>query len=282
MTLLRQTFEGSFVVALPRSMTISQAREIGAHMKLIDPRVEFAEPNVVVRAFTTTPVVRSPTPFSTTLSWDRGLNLTKAWAISLGSDDVKVGVVDSGLAAHHLLSRVAPGYDFVPQIGESGVTDIGRDDDARDPGDFTTAGDMSAANLGCPIADSTWHGSGVAGTIAADRDDRLGIAGVMQRGFVVPLRAAWKCGAYLSDVVDAVLWGAGISVPGAPLNPNPVRVINISLGYNGECSKFESSAYQRVYDAGVTVIAAAGNDAGDSMKIAPGNCPQCNHSRCER
>ena len=273
---LRQTSEGSYVIALPYPMTLNQAREVGERIKRSDPRVAFAEPDVILRPLAMPLTLSQPGSIAKILAWDHTIGLTKAWAITSGSANVRIGVVDSGITQHHLLTRVSPGYDFVSQTGESGTSDTGRDDDAIDPGDYITSADMLgvlAGVPGCNVADSSWHGTAVAGVIAANRDDGLGVTGVIQQGTVVPLRASWKCGGYLSDIVDAVLWGAGVSIPGAPVNTNPVRVINISLGYSGACSQFESSAYELVYEAGVAIIAAAGNDGGDSAGVAPSNCP---------
>ncbi len=275
---LRQTAEGSHVIALPYAMNLDDARAYAEQIKRDDPRVAFAEPDILLRPFGAPISVKPLASTATVLSWDAIVGLTKAWAITPGSADVRVGMVDSGITGHHLLTRVTPGYDFVTQVGDSGIGDSGRDADASDPGDFITAFDLSAGGMlagmpGCEVADSSWHGTAIAGLMVADRDDALGVAGVMQQGSVVPLRASWKCGGYLSDMVDAVLWGAGIALPGAPVNTHPARVINISLGYAGACSPFEASAYQLVYEAGVTVIAAAGNDGGDSAQVAPANCP---------
>jgi serine protease len=278
MLALRQTAEGSHVVALPYPMGLDEAQAFAAQIKRNDPRVAFAEPDILLRPLGAPISVKPLAATATVLSWDAIVGLTKAWAITPGSPDIRVGMVDSGITGHHLLTRVTPGYDFVAQVGDSGIGDSGRDADASDPGDFVTTADVSAGGMlagmpGCEVADSSWHGTAIAGLMVADRDDALGVAGVMQQGKVVPLRASWKCGGYLSDMVDAVLWGAGIALPGAPVNAHPARIINISLGYTGACSQFEASAYQRVYEAGVAVVAAAGNDGGNSTQVSPGNCP---------
>ena len=38
-----------------------------------------------------------------------------------------------------------------------------------------------------------------------------------------------KCGGYVSGIVDGIRWAAGIPVPNVPNNPNPARVINLSM-----------------------------------------------------
>ena len=65
-------------------------------------------------------------------------------------------------------------------------------------------------------------------------------------------------------------WAAGLSVTGAPSNPHPAKVLNLSLGSTGVCTQ----AYQDVVDEltalGVVIVAAAGNDG---LAVGtPANC----------
>jgi serine protease len=274
---LKRTIEGSQVLRLGGFVPVSEAQRIATALEG-DPEIAFAQPDFVLRPF---PAKGNPPKRTGALdfeSLDNILDLTSAWAISSGAPAVRIGVVDSGVTGHALLGRIAPGNDFVAQVGESGPLDDGRDSDARDAGDYVVAADLLQGGARpemseCQVSESSWHGTSVAGVIAGDRDQALGsVGGVLQKGAVVPLRAMWKCGGYLSDVLDAIFWSAGISVTSSQANANPVQVINLSLGYQGECSPIEISAYRRVYEAGVVVIAAAGNDAADAMNVAPANC----------
>jgi serine protease len=88
---------------------------------------------------------------------------------------------------------------------------------------------------------------------------------------VLPIRVLGKCGGFTSDIIAAMRWAAGLSVPGAPANPNPAQVLNLSLGGDGACS----AAYQSAIDEIVNgqrrlVIVSAGNDG--STVDAPANC----------
>jgi serine protease len=73
-------------------------------------------------------------------------------------------------------------------------------------------------------------------------------------------------------------WAAGLTVPGAPANANPVKVINLSLGGSvtstdwDPCTQIEQTTINAVRAAGVVVVAAAGND-GQAHISSPGNCP---------
>ncbi|MEN9543720.1 MAG: hypothetical protein RLZZ598_553, partial [Pseudomonadota bacterium] len=63
----------------------------------------------------------------------------------------------------------------------------------------------------------------------------------------------------------------GTKVAGLPSNPNPVRVINLSLGSSGRCDAAYADAIRDVSARGVVVVAAAGNTTGHALS-APANC----------
>jgi serine protease len=65
-------------------------------------------------------------------------------------------------------------------------------------------------------------------------------------------------------------WAAGITVPGAPLNPTPAQIINLSLGGTGACSAAYQSAVTEILARGVLIVASVGNDG--SNVAAPANC----------
>jgi serine protease len=60
-------------------------------------------------------------------------------------------------------------------------------------------------------------------------------------------------------------------VPGAPGNPYPARVINLSLGGDGACSAAYQDAVDEVTAAGTAIVAAAGNSSGHAVS-SPANC----------
>jgi len=55
-------------------------------------------------------------------------------------------------------------------------------------------------------------------------------------------------------------------------NPNPVDVINLSLGGTGACPAFYQSAIDFAVGRGVIVVVAAGNSAADTANATPANC----------
>nr|WP_296223702.1 S8 family peptidase [Ralstonia sp. UBA689] len=199
-----------------------------------------------------------------------GANAPAAWDVSKGAASVVVAVVDTGYTDHPDLSRkILPGYNFISDPMRSGDGD-GRDADAHDLGDGVTSTEAASLGGDCTARPSSWHGTQVMSVLAADTNNGLGMAGVSWNTQIVPVRAVGKCGGLMSDVVDGMLWAGGFSVPGVPANANPARVINMSVGADGNCTAAEQDAVDQLTAAGVTVVAAAGNQAGQVQ--APANC----------
>ena len=107
--------------------------------------------------------------------------------------------------------------------------------------------------------------------IGAATDNGTGVAGGTWSGRILPVRVLGKCGGYDSDIVAGMRWAAGLPVDGAPPNPNPARILNLSLGSADRCASVYSNAIAELAEAGVLVIASAGNDSGPVE--APANCP---------
>jgi hypothetical protein len=190
------------------------------------------------------------------------INATTGWVRSTGATaPVNVAVVDTGVRFDHpdLSGKLLTGYDFVSEVDYANDGN-GRDADATDPGDWVTAGEASQPNFqGCEPEDSSWHGTAIAGVIAAGANNALGGVGVHWGARVVPVRVAGKCGAVLSDLLDGVRWAAGLPVAGVPVNPNPAKIINLSYGGDGPCNAAYQAAIDDATAAGALVVAAAGN-----------------------
>lgn len=258
------------VLRLARAVPLSEARAIAARL-MRDPNVELAEPDRIMRPAAVTP--NDPgyaqqwhyyTPAGANLG---GINLPNAWGVTLGSGSVTVAVIDTGIRQHADLAMVLPGYDFITNSTTANDGN-GRDADPSDPGDWVAANECGNGNA---ASDSSWHGTHVAGTIAALMNNGVGGTGVAPNVRILPVRVLGKCGGITSDIVDAMRWAAGLPVPGVANNPNPAKVLNLSLGGSGSCSAAFQSAVNDVVNAGKVVVAAAGNDASSSVS-QPANC----------
>ncbi len=198
-----------------------------------------------------------------------GVNLVPAWDITTGSASTVVAVLDTGILAHNdLAGKIVAGYDFIhdPFVGNDGN---GRDPNPSDPGDWVLANECGYSH---PARPSSWHGLHVAGTIGAATNNNLGIAGVNWHAKILPVRVLGKCGGYTSDIVDGMLWAAGLPVTGVPNNTNPAKVLNLSLGGPGACSATQQAAINQIVAAGSIIVVAAGNENQYVGNVNPANC----------
>ena len=264
---------GAHVMALERPLTLAAATAIAERLAR-NPDVEFVQPDVRRHAYRTTndPFLGSQPYLGSVVG---GINAFSAWDLTTGSPGVVIAVVDSGYLLHgDLAGRILPGYDFIsdPKTANDGD---GRDADATDPGDWVTHTDLAdPAFSGCSVENSSWHGTSVAGIIAANSNNGQWLAGIDWAAKILPVRVLGKCGGFDSDIVDGVAWAAGLPVPGVPANPHPAQVINMSLGSIGECLPMYQSVFNSALAHGVTraIVVAAGNDSVDVSGSAPANC----------
>ena len=198
-----------------------------------------------------------------------GVNAPPAWDVQRGSAGITVAVIDTGILPHpDLDGRVLPGYDFVSDADRARDGD-GRDANPRDEGDW--AGDGECGE-GHPGFDSFFHGLFVSGLIAANPDNGIGIAGMDWASRILPVRSLAKCGGTDADVFEGMLWASGAPIWGVPPNPNPARVINMSLGGEGPCPSAVQEAIDDALAQGAVVVVSAGNAAGDAEHYSPASC----------
>lgn len=193
--------------------------------------VAYAEKDGVIRAFATS--VNDPYSIAPYATWPLVNPLfPEAWDITTGAASVVVAVVDSGVETNHPdLGTLTAGYDFV--------------NNDSDP------------------ADDFGHGTEVAGIIAAQGNNGIGIAGTCWGCQIMPVKVLNSSGAGSdSGVANGIIWATDHSAD----------VINLSLGGPGDSTTL-ATAITYAQQRGVVVVAAAGNDGEDPVWATTPNYP---------
>ena len=194
-------------------------------------------------------------------AWDSGItNAT-------GSEDVIVAVLDTGIVpvtgpqahpdwadvdtdASDATGKLRFGYDFVSIASIDGDDTPGIDPDATDIGPANATG---------------FHGSHVAGTVAAPTNNGIGVAGVGGDVSIMPIRVLGNCGCGSTfDILQGNLYAAGLANGSGIVPAETADIINMSLG-GGGFNQAAQDVYVEVRAAGVIIVAAAGNDASSQL-----------------
>jgi serine protease len=261
---------GAHVLKLTSRLPEAEVQAVADKISTL-PDVEYAEPDRVLQPTIT------PNDPRWSDQWQYygtyGMNLPTAWNITTGSSSTVVAVIDTGYRPHaDLAGRFVQGYDFISEVQVANDGDL-RDSDAQDPGDWITSAEAASGFFkDCQVENSSWHGTHVAGTIAANTNNSVGVAGVNWQAKILPVRVLGKCGGYTSDIVDGMRWAAGLTVSGVPANANPAKVLNISLGGPGACSVAQQSAIDDINATGAIIVVAAGNSNDSASNYNPASC----------
>lgn len=244
---------------LYKNSSLDQEKTL-ALVKELDQRndVEYASPNYIMTTF------KTPNDKFYERQWHYPLiNLPKAWDITTGSSSTTVAIIDSGIYADvnnasnthpDFVGKVLPGYDFISDPHRAGDGD-GRDSNPFDP----------------IVQGASFHGSHVAGTVAAATNNSIGVAGINWQAKILPVRAIGTEGSgSLIDIIEGSLWAAGLYPSIA--NSNPADILNLSLGGIGQCNAFLQEALNKIIAAGKIVVVAAGNGNTDASEVTPANC----------
>ena len=262
---LRRLAVGAEVVRADRKLDRVEAETLMRQLAA-DPNVEYVEVDRLLQAVLTPNDPRYAEQWGYQDS-DAGIRADEAWDSATGSG-VVVAVLDTGITVHSDLNgNVIAGFDFVSDAAAARDGD-GRDSNPADQGDWYNAGEC-----GQPVgSSSSWHGTHVAGTVAALTNNAVGVAGTAFNARIQPVRVLAKCGGSISDIADAITWASGGTVSGAPANANPAEVINLSLGGGGSCSATMQTAINGAVGRGTTLAIAAGNSNGNTANFTPANC----------
>ncbi|MPZ16152.1 MAG: S8 family serine peptidase, partial [Chloroflexi bacterium] len=186
-----------------------------------NPSVLWAHPNFVRR------IQATPNDPSFPSQWGlQRIQAPLAWDFATGARSVVVAVLDTGVDLNHpdLQGRLVPGRNIV--------------------------------NPGAPPQDDSSHGTHAAGTIAAIRNNSLGIAGVASGVSIMPIKVLEADGSGTdTDVAAGIRWATD----------NGARVINMSFG-GPEPSDLVDEALSYATARGVVFVVAAGNEGGSALR----------------
>ena len=261
--------------------------------------------NQINRAQWDMDAIGSYTPPRTGANWG-GDNFVNAWELLnenslIPGEGVVVAVIDTGYTPNtNIVTALQPltpdgtqyGYQIISDCRIAGScaaststkkAAINYQANALDLGDFISPSDIRNSRgffSGCPVENSSWHGSHVTGLIAGNgyaSSTPLYMSGGAYGAKIVPVRVLGKCGGYLSDVVNGMLWAVGINISTpqqtVPVNAYPAQVLNMSLGAAESC---HNTVFQQtinaVIAAGGIVVAAAGNSDSSVADFSPAGC----------
>lgn len=191
------------------------------------------------------------------------IQLAQALDLQPNANGVRVSVIDTGIAPHPDLAaavRYDLGFDLIGDPAMS-VDGDGIDPDADDPGD------RGQGNS------STFHGTHVAGTIAALTNNGLGVAGVAPGAELVPVRVLGRGGGTTYDIAQGILYVAGLpndSGRSGPQALTPVMNMSIQSG-SPDCAQVWADAFLAARARGVISLISSGNY--NTLASAPSTCP---------
>jgi subtilisin family serine protease len=217
----------SVVTAAP-----GQAAELAATLRA-DPDVAAVVPDAVMRASDwpgADPNDPDYAPYQADLPV---IGMPAAWKSSIGASSVVIAVLDTGTTIAHedlVGTKFVFPYDFV-----HGTADA---------------------------VDGEGHGTHVTGTIAAQANNSIGIAGMAPGVSIMPIKVLGDDGrGMFSDLFDGIDYAR---IHGA-------NVISMSLGAQvvdvpSGMAEMLQATIDKAYAAGITVVAAAGNDYDTSVE----------------
>lgn len=244
------------VVDLPQDLPVSEAVE----RYEASPNVEYAEPDYVLYPAATPNDPGYPRMYDLNNTGqyngtvDSDIDAPQAWDATKGDPHTVVAVIDTGVDINHpdLMDNVWTNSDEIPGNG--------KDDDGNGYTDDTHGWDFYQDNNTVFDAGSdSFHGTHVAGTIAAEGNNGSGVTGINWQAKVMPLKFIGPNGGYVSDAVEALQYAVA----------EGVEISNNSYGYYDNCdgcyARALGDAISEADTAGHVFVTAAGNGGADEV-----------------
>jgi hypothetical protein len=228
------------VVRLARDMDVPRlAAEL---MQRYPQIVESAEPNYLYTVDRTPNDPRFRSQYHLTR-----VSAPTAWDVTIGSPNVVIAVIDTGLNDH-------PDLNPKRFINPAEIPGNGVDDDGNGRVDDVSGWDF--VNSDNDPDDEFGHGTWVSGVAAAATDNALDVAGMGWNASFLPLKAGGSDGTLSNTAISrSITYATMMAIHG-------VRVINMSFGGPGGSGL---SSIRAANDAGLICVAAAGNGGDDGV-----------------
>ena len=246
------------LVGLPEDLSVNEAVELYE----ATPHIEYAEPDYEV-----TPAQSILAPNDPGFSNMYGLNNTgqaggtpdadidapEAWSATTGKPDTVVAVIDTGMDMNH------PDLDDNIWTNPDEIAGNARDDDGNGYVDDVNGWDFyHDDNSVFDSAEDDRHATHVAGTIAAEGNNGLGIAGVAWQVKIMPLKFIGPERGYVSYAAEALRYAVD---EGAEISNHSYGYYDLSS--TGSYSKTLRDAIDYADSKGHLVVAAAMNGGSD-------------------
>lgn len=245
------------VVDLPSDLPVREA--ISRYES--SPDVEFAEPDFILKPSQTTsandPRYSSLYGLNNTGqnggAADADVDAPEAWNATTGDSGTIVAVIDEGMDTRHpdLRNNIWVNPDEVPD----NRVDDDRNGYVDDVNGYDFANDDATVYDPDPISGAgDEHGTHVAGTIAAEGNNSLGVVGVNWKAKIMPLKFLGANGGYTSDAIKALNYAVA----------EGAKISNNSWGGGGP-SQALLDAIRKADASGHLFVAAAGNGGADGV-----------------
>lgn len=254
------------VVDLPSDLPVSEAIE----RYEASPDVEFAEPDFILKPSQTISANDSYYPRLYGLNntgqsggtADADVDAPEAWYATTGDPGTVVAVIDEGVDINHpdLRNNIWTNPDEVP----NNRTDDDRNGYVDDVNGYDFANDDASVYDRDPVSGGgDEHGTHVAGTIAAEGNNNIGVVGVNWRTRIMPLKFLGPDGGYTSDAIKALNYAVA----------EGAKISNNSWG-GGGASQALLDAIRKADASGHLFVAAAGNGGADGVGDNNDTSPQ--------
>ena len=176
------------------------------------------------------------------------MNIPEAWTVTEGSSEVLIAIIDTGIDTDH--------QEFIGRIS---------------PLSYNSRTKMTVESSLSHIEDDNGHGTHVAGVIGANKNNNVGISGIVQQSMLLIIKANNADDPLTLDDESDNFMDASIAEGIHYARIHGADIINLSLG-TSSINALTRDAVEAAISAGIIVVGASGND-GDSTRYYPASYP---------